>query len=146
MREKSRYQMNVAVVMNSLRMRSGKESAEAEAARVYKKFSETRQEPVKMATALWGFFLKDGITPSQKQEFSAYLKPRVRNAVETLVEEDEPEKMKTHIVIDGNAFYEIDEECLRQKMEKEQQKAQKQQRQSQRKNSKSEDYQGNAKR
>ena len=36
--------------------------------------------------------------------------------------EDEPEKMKTHIVIDGNAFYEIDEECLRQKMEKEQQK------------------------
>lgn len=60
--------------------------------------------------------------------------------------EDEPEKMKTHIVIDGNAFYEIDEECLRQKMGKEQQKAQKQQRQSQRKNSKSEDYQGNAKR
>lgn len=94
MREKSRYQMNVAVVMNSLRMRSGKESAEAEAARVYKKFSETRQEPVKMATALWGFFLKDGITPSQKQEFSAYLKPRVRNAVETLIEEDEPEKIE----------------------------------------------------
>lgn len=60
--------------------------------------------------------------------------------------EDEPEKMKTHIVIDGNAFYEIDEECLRQKMEKEQQKSQKQQRQSQRKNSKSEDYQGNTKR
>ena len=77
-----------------LRMRSGKESAEAEAARVYKKFSETRQEPVKMATALWGFFLKDGITPSQKQEFSAYLKPRVRNAVETLIEEDEPEKIE----------------------------------------------------
>lgn len=94
MREKSRYQMNVAVVMNSLRMRSGKESAEAEAARVYKKFSETRQEPVKMATALWGFFLRDGITPSQKQEFSAYLKPRVRNAVETLIEEDEPEKIE----------------------------------------------------
>ena len=94
MREKSRYQMNVAVVMNSLRMRSGKESAEAEAARVYKKFSETRQEPVKMATALWGFFLKDGITSSQKQEFSAYLKPRVRNAVETLIEEDEPEKIE----------------------------------------------------
>ena len=29
--------------------------------------------------------------------------------------EDEPEKMKTHIVIDGNAFYEIDEECLSSK-------------------------------
>ena len=31
--------------------------------------------------------------------------------------EDEPEKMKTHIVIDGNAFYEIDEECLKKKQE-----------------------------
>lgn len=34
--------------------------------------------------------------------------------------------MKTHIVIDGNAFYEIDEECMRQKMEKEEKKIQKQ--------------------
>ena len=33
--------------------------------------------------------------------------------------------MKTHIVIDGNAFYEIDEECMRQKMENEQKKIQK---------------------
>lgn len=60
--------------------------------------------------------------------------------------EDEPEKMKTHIVIDGNAFYEIDEECMRQKMEKEQRKLQKQQRQSQRKNPESGDHQGNVKR
>ena len=33
--------------------------------------------------------------------------------------------MKTHIVIDGNAFYEIDEECMRHKMENEQKKIQK---------------------
>lgn len=26
-------------------------------------------------------------------------------------------KVKTHIVIDGNAFYEIDEECMRKKEE-----------------------------
>ena len=37
-------------------------------------------------------------------------------------------KVKTHIVIDGNAFYEIDEECMRQKMENEQKKMQKKQR------------------
>ncbi len=60
--------------------------------------------------------------------------------------EDEPEKMKTHIVIDGNAFYEIDEECMRQKMEKEQRKLQKQQRQLQKNNSQREDKQRNIKR
>ena len=41
--------------------------------------------------------------------------------------------MKTHIVIDGNAFYEIDEECMRQKMENEQKKIQKKQRELQKK-------------
>lgn len=38
MREMSRYQMNVAVVTSSLRMRSGKDSPEAEAARVWRSF------------------------------------------------------------------------------------------------------------
>ena len=93
MREKSRYQMNVSVVTESLRMRAGKDAPEEEAARVWKKFSETRQEPVKMAMALWGYFLKEGISIQQRQEMAAYLKPRVRNAVEALIEEDEPEKI-----------------------------------------------------
>ena len=86
MREKSRYQMNVSVVTESLRMRAGKDAPEEEAARVWKKFSETRQEPVKMAMALWGYFLKEGISVQQHQEMAAYLKPRVRNAVEALIE------------------------------------------------------------
>ena len=93
MREKSRYQMNVAVVTESLRMRKGKDSPDKEAERVWKKFTETQQEPVKMAMALWGFFLKEGISQTQKQELEAYLRMRVRNAVETLIEEDEPEKI-----------------------------------------------------
>ena len=74
-------------------MRAGKDAPEEEAARVWKKFSETRQEPVKMAMALWGYFLKEGISVQQRQEMAAYLKPRVRNAVEALIEEDEPEKI-----------------------------------------------------
>lgn len=37
MREKSRYQMNVSVVTESLRMRAGKDDPEEEAARVWKK-------------------------------------------------------------------------------------------------------------
>lgn len=85
--------MNVAVVTESLRLRVGKDTPEQEAARVWKKFSETRQEPVKMATALWGYFLKEGLSTQQRQEMEAYLKPRVRNAVEALIEEDEPEKI-----------------------------------------------------
>lgn len=85
--------MNVAVVTESLRMRKGKDSPDKEAERVWKKFTETRQEPVKMAMALWGFFLKEGISQTQKQELEAYLRMRVRNAVETLIEEDEPEKI-----------------------------------------------------
>ena len=93
MREKSRYQMNVAVVTESLRLRAGKDAPEQEAAQVWKKFSETRQEPVKMATALWGYFLKEGLSTQQRQEMEVYLKPRVRNAVEALIEEDEPEKI-----------------------------------------------------
>lgn len=85
--------MNVSVVTDSLRMRAGKDSPVQEAERVWKKFSETRQEPVKMAMALWGYFLKEGISVQQRQEMAAYLKPRVRNAVEALIEEDEPEKI-----------------------------------------------------
>ena len=49
--------------------------------------------------------------------------------------------MKTHIVIDGNAFYEIDEECMRQKMENEQKKIQKKQRELQKKRPELEDRQ-----
>ena len=94
MREKSRYQMNVAVVTQSLRLQSKKESPEEEGNKVYRKFVQTRQEPVKMATALWGYFLAVGISDKEKAEFSAYLKPRVRNAVEVLIEEDEPEKIE----------------------------------------------------
>lgn len=36
--------------------------------------------------------------------------------------------MKTHVVIDGNAFYEVDEECMNRKKENIQRKMEKQQR------------------
>lgn len=35
--------------------------------------------------------------------------------------------MKTHVVIDGNAFYEVDEECMNRKNEMDQNKLEKQQ-------------------
>ena len=36
--------------------------------------------------------------------------------------------MKTHVVIDGNAFYEVDEDCMNRKKEMDQNKLEKQQR------------------
>ena len=36
--------------------------------------------------------------------------------------------MKTHVVIDGNAFYEVDEECMNRKNENIQRKLEKKQR------------------
>ena len=94
MRQQSRFQMNVSVVTDALKRRSGIDDPEQEAAKVWKKFLETKQEPVKMAMALWGYFMQDGIAPGQKQEMEDYLKPRVRNAVEALIEEDNPGKIE----------------------------------------------------
>ena len=94
MRQQSRFQMNVSVVTDTLKRRSGIDDPEQEAAKVWKKFLETKQEPVKMAMALWGYFMQDGITPGQKQEMEDYLKPRVRNAMEALIEEDDPGKIE----------------------------------------------------
>ena len=49
------------------------------------------------------------------------------------------------LVLKGNAFYEIDEECMRKKMENEQKKIQKKQRELQKKRPELEDRQKNEK-
>lgn len=41
-----------------------------------------------------GIFPKDGVDPEQRTAYAEYLKPRIRNAVETLIEEDEPDKIE----------------------------------------------------
>ena len=59
----------------------------------YEKFLETRQEPVRLAAALEGFFLEEA-APEQKEAYGTYLKKRIRPAMEVLIEEDDAEKME----------------------------------------------------
>lgn len=92
MREINRFQMNVAVVTQNLRARKKLEDPAVECEKVWKKFYETRQEPVRLATALWGFF-EEETTAEHQQQYTIYLKKHVRNAVEALIEEDDPEKI-----------------------------------------------------
>lgn len=54
--------------------------------KLYQKFNGTTQEPVRLAVALRGFFLADGVTESQREVFGAYLKRRIRPTAEALIE------------------------------------------------------------
>lgn len=83
--------MNVAVVRRNLLSRRGIEDPKSEAEKLWKKFSETRQEPVRMGTALYGFFSAAGVKQEEMEAYGLYLKKHVRNAVETLIEEDDSE-------------------------------------------------------
>lgn len=57
-------------------------------------FSETKQQPKKLAAALDGFFRESGVTVRQKEEYGAYLKRRIRPAVEQLIEEEAVDKIE----------------------------------------------------
>lgn len=57
-------------------------------------FSETKQQPKKLAAALDGFFREIGVNDCQKEAYGAYLKRRIRPAVEQLIEEEAVEKIE----------------------------------------------------
>lgn len=61
-------------------------ASDQEGDKLYKKFNGTTQEPVRLAVALRGFFLADGVTESQREVFGAYLKRRIRPTAEALIE------------------------------------------------------------
>ena len=62
---------------------------------LYRKFSESKQESVKLSAALDGFFTKNEY-PQQghQEEYRAYLRRRIRPAVEKLIEDEDVEKMQ----------------------------------------------------
>ena len=112
MREKSRYQMNVSVVTESLRMRAGKDDPEEEAARVWKKFSETRQEPVKMAMALWGYFLKEGISVQQRLEQAGWFGEKELDDFIRTARERQKLQALVYLMKEKDAHYGYREEML----------------------------------
>lgn len=93
MEEKEKFQRNVEVVSKALKEQAGIRSPEEEAKSLYKKFTGTRQEPVRLAVALRGFFLPRA-GEEEKEAYGKYLKGRIRPAVEALIEEDQAEKLE----------------------------------------------------
>ena len=95
MEDKEKFQKNVEVVSKQppLKEQAGVREPEEEAKSLYRKFLQTRQEPVRLAVALRGFFLpqtKEG----EKEAYGRYLKSRIRPAMEALIDEDQVEKLE----------------------------------------------------
>ena len=75
------------------------ETVEIRAERNYQKFRTTKQETLRLQAALAGFFEEEkaGITAERKGEYAAYLKKRIRPALQALLKEnriDEMEKLQ----------------------------------------------------
>lgn len=63
-------------------------------AELYRKFLETKQEPLRLAAALQGFFMADGVSGQERQAYGAYLKKRVKPAAEALIEAEAVEELE----------------------------------------------------
>ncbi len=61
MTELSRFQKDVEVAATALEMRAENEDAKEEAIHLYRKFGSTKQEPLRLAVALRGYFLEEGV-------------------------------------------------------------------------------------
>ena len=94
MTELSRFQKDVEVAANALEMRAENEDAKTEAEHLYRKFGSTKQEPLRLAVALRGYFLAEEVTEEEREDYGAYLKKRIRPAVERLILEDDWEKIE----------------------------------------------------
>ena len=66
------------------------EATETGAEKNYQKFRTTKQETLRLQAALAGFFKEEeaGITADQKGEYVAYLKKRIRPALQVLLKEN----------------------------------------------------------
>lgn len=60
----------------------------------YERFLETKQEPVRLAAAIEGFF-EEGSAGERRDAYAQYLKKRIRPAMTSLIQADDVEKMET---------------------------------------------------
>ena len=74
MTELSRFQKDVEVAATALEMRAEKEDAKEEAIHLYRKFGSTKQEPLRLAVALRGYFLEEGVEEEERAHYGAYLR------------------------------------------------------------------------
>ena len=66
MTELSRFQKDVEVAASALEMRAENEDAREEAIHLYRKFGSTKQEPLRLAVALRGYFLEEGVEEEER--------------------------------------------------------------------------------
>lgn len=101
MTELSRFQKDVEVAATALEMRAENEDAKEEAIHLYRKFGSTKQEPLRLAVALRGYFLEEGVEEEERAHYGAYLKKRIRPAVERLILEDDWERSRSFMRTNG---------------------------------------------
>ena len=72
------------------------ETAEIRAEQNYQKFRTTKQETLRLQAALAGFFEEEkaGNTAERKGEYAAYLKKRIRPALQALLKENRINEME----------------------------------------------------
>ena len=92
MKDSEKFQMNVEVVSKALQEQAQTREPEEEARKLYKKFTATRQEPVRLAVPS-GVFSPSG-RAGRREAYGKYLKGRIRPAVEAVIEEDGVEKLE----------------------------------------------------
>ena len=69
MTELSRFQKDVEVAASALEMRAENEDAKEEAFHLYRKFGSTKQEPLRLAVALRGYFLEEGVEEAERADY-----------------------------------------------------------------------------
>lgn len=92
MKEKSSFQQDVEVVLQALE-RQKRDDPWEEGQRLYKKYREAAKEPVRLAAALRGFFLPEGISEEQRKGFGHCLQEQIVPAIQELIEEEDVEKI-----------------------------------------------------
>ena len=83
-------QSDVVRIMQTLERNAAPDEGE----KLYRKFTGTSQEPVRLAMALRGFFLPDGVADTHRQVFRDYLKRRIRSAAEALIELEDMDRLQ----------------------------------------------------
>ena len=66
MREKSDFLKDVEIAVQGLE-RQKRENPQEEGEKVYRKFKESDKEAVRLAAALRGFFLREGVSETQRE-------------------------------------------------------------------------------
>lgn len=94
MDEGNRFQQDVEVASWALAQRGRGQDVQKEASMLYRKFKETKQEPLRLAVALRGYFMEEGVSDDQREDYGKYLKGRIRPAMEELIGEEAVEKMQ----------------------------------------------------